>query len=91
MALGYVSGVKGLALVLLFIVIGWLIFGGVFAFFGRMARQGLGPGSNQTAEAMHMRQEQWAGKAASLMYRRLWPVPVIALIGFILIAANYRV
>lgn len=38
-----------------------------------------------------MRHERWAGKAASVMYRRLWPVPLLALIGFVIIAANYRI
>ena len=82
---------KVLALALLIIVIGWLIFGGAFAFFGRMARQGLAAGSNNAVQGLTMRQEAWAGRAASLMYRRLWPIPLAALVCFILIAANYQV
>lgn len=83
--------VKGFALVLLVIVIGWLVFGGMFAFLGRMARQGLAAGSNKAVQDLTMRQEVWAGRAASMMYRRLWPIPAVALVGFILIATNYRI
>jgi hypothetical protein len=88
---GYCHAVRIFANVLLFVVIGWLIFGGMFAFLGHMGRQGLAAGSNKTVQDLTRRQERWAGKAASVMYRRLWPVPVLALAGYILIAANYRI
>ena len=80
-----------LANALLFVVIVWLVFGGMFAFLGRMARQGLAAGSNKTVQDLTMRQERWAGRTASIMYRRLWPIPVVSLIGFVVIAANYKV
>lgn len=75
----------------MFIVVVWLMYGGIFAFLGRMARQGLAEGPNQKIQDLRMRQERWAGRTAKVMYRRLWPIPVLALAGFILIAVNYRI
>lgn len=82
---------KALAIVLMFVVIAWLMYGGIFAFLGLMARQGLAAGSNRKVQDLTMRQERWAGRAAKVMYRRLWPIPVLALAGFVLIAANYPI
>ena len=90
-ARGYLLAVRILANALLFVVIAWLMFGGMFAFLGRMARQGLAAGSNQTVQDLRMRQERWAGRTAAIMFHKLWPIPVVALVGFILIAANYKI
>jgi hypothetical protein len=83
--------VRGLALVLLFVVVAWVIWGAMLAFLGYMAHQGLAAGSNKKLQELRMRQERWAGRVAVIMYRRLWPIPVVALVGFVAIAVNYPV
>lgn len=78
-------------MILIIVVMIWPIIGGSFAFLGLMAKQGLAQGPNRSVQEMTLRQERWAGRAASVMRRRLWPIPVAALAGFIVIAANYKV
>jgi hypothetical protein len=83
--------VKALAVLLVVVAASWLGLGAMFAFMARMERQGLTWGSNDAAQQVARRQQRWAGKAASVMYRRLWCVPAIAVVGFVVIAVNYRI